>query len=75
LPVTLKTGDIIKMITLKQTFTQINLMDNFIKEYLQEYAPAGYYTEVEIKIVQSYEDWEQNKIAYEVTITRDESCD
>jgi len=58
-----------------QTFKQIALMDEFIREYLKEFAPAAYDTQVNIKIRQSYEMWQKNEMAYEVTIDRMESCD
>jgi hypothetical protein len=57
------------------SFKDAEVMDGFIKTYLKRYAPAGYSTEVKITIRQSYEDWKNNKLNYEVKITRDESCD
>jgi hypothetical protein len=51
------------------------IMDNFIKDYLQSYAPAGYGTQVKIRLYQPYTYWEINKVSYEVTIERWESCD
>ena len=63
------------MITINKQFTSAEEMDKFIKTYLQDYPPAGYFTRVGIKIEQSYNDWLENKISYAVEITRLESCD
>jgi hypothetical protein len=63
------------MITVSKLFDNAAIMELFIKEYLQEYAPAGYSTEVKIELLQNYEDWKANKVYFKVKITRLESCD
>jgi hypothetical protein len=63
------------MITLNKEFTSAEEMDKFIKTYLQDYPPAGYGTDVKIKLKQTYEEWKLSKISYAVEITRLESCD
>lgn len=63
------------MITITKQFNNAEEMDGFIKCYLKAYAPAGYDTKVEIYIIQTYEDWKNNKLDYGVKITREESCD
>jgi len=68
-------GEGATMITLTKTFSDPELMDTFIKSYLKEFAPAGYSTSVDIQIIQSYDDWKANKLKYEVTFERFESCD
>jgi hypothetical protein len=50
-------------------------MHLFIKDYLQQYAPAGYNTKVNVELLQNYEQWRLNQLFYKVTITRWESCD
>jgi hypothetical protein len=63
------------MITEERVYEDAEIMDGEIKEYLKRYAPAGYGTEVKINIIQSYEEWKQNKLKYMVTFTRYKSCD
>ena len=60
---------------LTKIFTKGEDMDKFIQEYLKEYTPAGYGTEVEIKFSQTYKEWQQNKLNYIVTIERFDTCD
>lgn len=55
-------------ITIKKFFDDCVEMDSFIKEYLQEFAPAGYDTKVKIKFEQSYEEWTLNKVKYIVEL-------
>jgi hypothetical protein len=58
-----------------QVFESPIIMHLFIKDYLQQYAPAGYNTKVNVELLQNYEQWRLNQLFYKVTITRWESCD
>lgn len=62
-------------ITEIKEFEDAELMDAFIKTYLQEFAPAGYDTSIKIEIIQKYEDWINDKLKYRVTCNRLASCD
>jgi hypothetical protein len=63
------------MITIAKLFNNGSEMELFIKEYLRQYAPAGYSTDVKIELIQTYEDWKENEVYFKVKITREESCD
>ena len=56
-------------------YDDVILMDRCIKSYLSEYAPAGYDSSVTVKVLQSYLQWQEGIIQYEVTFTRDRSCE